>query len=234
MPNKTSKNRRQNARRMVKRGARNSRPQINSENPFMGFSTSLSIAPRIKKVVLPWTLTRSVTTTDSASGRYYLVLEASNPYDPNFSDGTSTYQPQGYDAYSAFYTYWFVTHCALQFELINNNASKTLAIAVGPSPDQLETTYKIQRNLIWTHSKLLPAIGVNSYKTAMMHSTAQVRDTNPRDNNSYRSSFGSPAALFWYYVITIETLDLSSFTCDFEVTLLYHMELNTPKKVAYS
>lgn len=198
------------------------------------FITTNTITPAKRTVQLPWTFTKQVVAGDTGAGSYELILSAANPYDPNFSDGTSTYQPQGFDNYGQFYTYWFVKSCRLDLEVVNTNASTSLLIAVGPSPDQLSTTYSIYRNYRDVRSKTLSSTGIRTFATTMSFPTNYVLDTNPRDNSSLRSSFGAPPAQTWYYCVLLQSMGLSTFTADVVVTLTYTMELSHPKKMAYS
>ena len=231
---KLSSMRRQRRRATRPRNGNRSGISSKGNNNNTGFLTRQLVAPNKFNTRLPWTLTKQVTTASSASGRYSYVLQAANPYDPDFTDGTSTYQPQGFDNWSAFYTYWFVNNCTLQIEICNTNSDKNLLISVGPSSDQLASTYLIHKNFPRTVSKVLSHTGTATFKTQMTYSTNVIRDTNPRDNNQYRGAFGTPPGLTWYWLINIETFDLTSFTADWQVTLIYDIQMSQPKKMAYS
>jgi hypothetical protein len=196
-------------------------------------SPSNLVAPLRMSTVLPWSILLPVTTTLTSSGTFQYVLEANNPYDPDYTDSTITYKPQGFSTWGNFYTYYYVTRADLQFE-VHNTSTESLACAVGPAADQLSSSYLIFKNLQYCQSKLIPHTGTASFTGISSHTTQQILNTNPRDNTSMRTVFGSPVTQFWYFSLILASPTSSPFTATIQMTIYFHISMSDPKKFAYS
>jgi len=183
-------------------------------------------------VTLPWSELINLSVSDTALGTYTFALSANNPYDPDILYSTS-YKPQGFDQWAAFYTYYYVNSAEVTVSYVNLS-NLPLTVCVGPSPDQLPTTYLIFKNQPGNVSRLLSNNSMDVFRTTMRRSTAAILNTNPRDNSAMRTSFGSPVSQLWYYLIQINSSTGGTFTGTLSVTIRYNITMSDRKKLAYS
>lgn len=223
-------------KRRSRRAAGSSNGQKSSRrltDPYLNdVSPNLLQVPQQMTVTLPWSQLLTLTTTDTTLGTYTYALSANNPYDPDALFSTS-YQPQGFDQWAAFYTYYYVNHAEISVSFINLS-SQPLTICVGPSPDQNPSTYLIFKNQPGNVSRLMSNNSLDVFRVTMRRSTSAILNTNPRNNSAMRTSFGTPISQQWYFLVQINSVNSTTFSGTLSVTIRYNLTMSDRKKMDYS
>lgn len=122
-----------------------------------------------------------------------------------FQPGLGTHQPNGYDQFTAFYSYYRVLACKIDVSMINN-ASPPGMFSIIPSADSTLFTSPIDaiEAVRAKHTKWLATASRTSERLSLYHTTREILGMNNKelyDDTTAAITSANPARLWWYHVV---------------------------------
>lgn len=122
-----------------------------------------------------------------------------------FQPGVSAHQPNGFDQFAAFYSYYRVLACKIDTTCINN-ASPPGIFAIIPNADPTLFTSPVDamEAVRSKHTKWLATASRTAERLILYHTTREILGMNNKelyDDTTAAATSSNPARLWWYHVV---------------------------------